>query len=104
MATTARMPAKIIAISTGSVVTSLLLLRKAFAASYRLNFSPRSESRAIVRGRAQMRAAPDHLARSFHVGKIGIVVHAVPAAARIFRDAAGLLHIGFVLRTGAASA
>jgi hypothetical protein len=28
MATTARMPAKIIAISTGSVVTSLLLLRK----------------------------------------------------------------------------
>jgi hypothetical protein len=81
-----------------------LLLRKAFAASFRLNFSPRSESRggsstcrrarraasiaaAMVR-RARMRAALDHLARGFHVGKIGIAARFFPAAARIFRDAA----------------
>jgi hypothetical protein len=53
--------------------------------------------------RAQMRAALDHLARDFDVGKIGIGARVVPAAARIFRDAGRLLHIGFGVRTGAAS-
>jgi hypothetical protein len=86
---------------------------RAFAASFRLNFSPRSESRgsswtcgwaqhahgasmvvAIVR-RAQMRAAPDHLARDFDVGKIGIGARVVPAAARILQDAFCTLVSGF---------
>src|ERR1700720_2854330 len=122
MATTARMPAKIIAISTGSVVTSLSSAQEGVCGVIPPEFLTTQRSRrsswtcrwaqhargasmvaAIVR-RAQMRAAPDHLARDFDVGKIGIGARVVPAAARIFRDAGRLLHIGFGVRTGAASA
>src|SRR4051794_24305905 len=56
----------------------------------------RSIAAAIV-WRAQMRAALDHLAWNLDVGLAGIVACGLSAAARIFRDAAGLRRVRVVL-------
>src|SRR5882757_8238498 len=56
----------------------------------------RAVAAAIVR-RAQMRAALDHLARNPDIRLTGIVAAVFTAPSRIFRNAAGLRRIGFVL-------
>ena len=64
----------------------------------RLGMARRRPVAAAVVRRAEMRAALEHLARNFDVGLAGIVARVLAAAARIFRNAAGLRRIGFVLR------
>src|SRR4249920_3881917 len=56
----------------------------------------RAIAAAIVR-RTQMRAAFDDLARNFDVRLVRVVAVFLAAAARIFRNAARLWRIGFVL-------
>src|SRR5262245_11628461 len=108
MTTTAAAPATKIRISTGSFVISSAGPRRLWRcpAAWISHHAAKAEvacrgvdrlgmprggpiATAIVR-RAQMRAALDHLARDFDVGKIGIVACFFPAAARIFGDAACL--------------
>src|SRR5688572_3218666 len=63
----------------------------------RLGMPRRRPVAAAVVRRAQMRAALDDLARYLDVRQTGIVALVLPAAARIFGDAARLRRIGFVL-------
>src|SRR5271155_498571 len=52
---------------------------------------------AAIVGRAQMRAALEHLARYLYLGLAGIVARGFGPAARVLRDTAGLWRLGRML-------